>query len=148
MAEQTFEISARFGEAEDADHLLYTPSGRGWTCRRSRGYRLVTEGPAEAVEAFVREVLLDPVSQHLRSDGRPAWDGWQVRLDIRMKDSVLDHEREAIRACHRRLPSPGFDLVSLQIIHHHYLFGEAVDPALFIRDLVNPAIHCHDTLHA
>lgn len=148
MAEQIFEISALFGEAEDADHLLYTPTGAGWSCRRSRGYRLVTEGPRPAVEAFVREVLLDPVSQCWRSDGRPAWDGWRVRLDIRMKDGVLDHEREAILACHRRLPAPGFELHSLQIIHHHYLFGEAVDPALFVRDLVNPAIHCHEILHA
>ena len=148
MAQHTFEISGRFGEAEDADHLLYTPIGRGWTCRRSRGYRLVAEGPVEAVEAFVREVLLDPVSQELRGDGRAPWQGWQVRLDIGMKDKVLDLEREAIRACHRRLPDPGFQLHSLQIIHHHYLFGDAVEVTPFVRDLVNPAIHIYEAVHA
>lgn len=148
MAVHTFEISGRFGGAGDADHLLYTPTGRGWTFRRSRGYRLETAGPREAVEQFVRELLLDPVSQELHGDGDSPWDGWQVRLDIGMKANVLDHEREAIRGCHARMPEPGFDLEALQIIHHHYLFGDGVDAAPFVRDLVNPAIHFHEIIHA
>lgn len=139
---EIFEISDRFIEAGDANHLLYEPLGGGLTYRRTRRYEIEFEGDKAALEAFVRKTLLDPISQELHEGEAPALSGHAFALEYGMKPGALDLEKEAILSYYRGIPSPGFELKELRIRQRVYLFGgKGEESERFVRDLCNAAIH-------
>ncbi len=145
------EVIGRFDGAGDCDKLLYAPLGRKLRFRHSRVYQLDFDGDAEAVERFVRRVLVDRVSQDLHLGGEPGLQGWLFHLDYGMKPGALDLEKEAVCRYHGELSDPGFEMRSLAISQRIYVFGD--DPAdevpidRFVRDIVNPAIHIWNVHH-
>jgi len=139
---EAYEISDRFIEAADADHLLYEPLPERLAFRRTRRYLFEFSGDEEALGAFVRRTLFDPISQSLHRGEEPALEGFLFALDYGMKPGALDLEKEAVLAYHAGLESPGFSIESLVIRQRLYLFGEGKGRAdRFVRDLCNPAIH-------
>lgn len=140
--EKHYEIVDRFLEAGEGNSLLYEPVAGEMRYRETRRYRFVVEGGDDALDAFARATLLDEVSQDLHLGEAPALEGFRFYLDYGMKPGALDLEKEAIVACHAGLENPGFEITSLEIRRRLYLFGEAVvEPARFVRDICNPAIH-------
>jgi hypothetical protein len=114
------------------------------TYRETRRYTFTIDSGGEALDAFVRETLLDPVSQDLHAGGKPALQGFAFLLDYGMKAGALDLEKEAILAYYRNLEAPGFALTDLKVERRLYLFAESekrADSTVFIRDICNPAIH-------
>lgn len=139
---EIYEISDRFIEAGDANHLLYEPLAGGLTYRRTRRYELEYEGAKEKMEAFVRKTLLDEISQELHAGEDAALTGYGFALEYGMKPGALDLEKEAILNYYRGIPSPGFELKELRIRQRVYLFGGKGDESgRFVRDLCNAAIH-------
>ena len=139
-----YEIVDRFLEPGCCNRILYAPVADGMTFRETRRYSFKIEGGGEALDAFVRATLLDPVSQDLHGGEKPALDGYAFLLDYGMKPGALDHEKEAILAYYRNLENPAFELTDLKIEHRLYLFAEdepSADSSVFIRDICNPAIH-------
>lgn len=146
---ETYEISDRFLEAGDANHLLYEPLGGGLTFRRTRRYELEFEGGSDAVEAFVRKTLFDEISQELHRGEDPALQGFAFFLDYGMKPGALDLEKEAVLRYFEGIADPGFTLTSLGIRQRIYLFGGKTDESdRFVRDICNPAIHQWNVTHA
>ncbi|MEM0968159.1 MAG: hypothetical protein AAGJ31_02305 [Verrucomicrobiota bacterium] len=150
----SYEIWSRFEEAVHADEVLYSPIGGNVTCRQSRVYTFEWSGEEErALEEFAERCLLDPVSQQFEketSERKGAWDGSIFVLEYGLKRTVLDLEKEAILSFYRGLNAPAFRLLSLAIRHRVYLFGEDQENLreVFVRDLVNPAIHDHEIMEA
>ena len=139
---ETYEISDRFIEASDANHLLYEPLGSGLTFRRTRRYELEYEGERSAMEAFVRKTLFDEISQEFHEGEEPALKGFTFFLDYGMKPGALDLEKEAILRYYAGIVDPGFTLGSLKIRQRIYLFGGKADESdRFVRDICNAAIH-------
>ncbi|MCC6882509.1 MAG: hypothetical protein WBE58_14310 [Verrucomicrobiales bacterium] len=142
MPNATYEIIDRFQEAGPADRLLYAPLAGNLTCRQTRLYHFGFEGDPDAVETFVRRTLLDGISQELHHGEEPALTGFRFLIDYGMKTQALDLEKETIKACHAGLGDAGFSLTQLTLRTRVYVFGEgAADPAVFVRDICNPAIH-------
>lgn len=139
---ETYEISDRFIEAGDANHLLYEPLGSGLTFRRTRRYELEFEGERAAMEAFVRKTLFDEISQDLHEGEDAGLQGFTFFLDYGMKPGALDLEKEAILRYYSGITDPGFTLSSLKIRQRIYLFGGKTDESdRFVRDICNAAIH-------
>ena len=65
-----------------------------------------------------------------------------------MKGGALDLEKEMILNYFRTLKNPAFNIDKLTLRKRVYVFGEGADPAPFVRDVVNPAIHTHEVLKA
>ena len=137
----TFEILGKFDLESDCQKLLYAPLSNPLTHRETQCYRVEFDGDAAAATGFVKRVLFDPISQELRDDGRPAFPKAAFALEYGMKGGALDLEKETILGYYRALESPGFDLQKLTLRKRIYVFGEGADPAPFIRDVCNPAIH-------
>ena len=142
------EITNRFAHPEDANKLLYTPRSRAISFRRTKVYLCEVEGDESAFQAWMRRVLLDEVSQDLHAGEAPALDGAQLVLEYGMKPGALDHEREMILEEYHREGDDklGFNLRDLKLRTRLYLTaadGQPVDPAPFIKDIVNPAVHTH-----
>jgi hypothetical protein len=142
------EVVSRFAGAEDCDRILYAPLAHKLRYRRTRVYTLEIDGHRAAAERFVRDVLVDPVSQDVHFGGGPALPGALFHLDYGMKPGALDLEKEAVARYHGELRDPGFALASLTITQRVYVFdpapGSAAGPPpveRFVRDVVNPAIH-------
>jgi hypothetical protein len=57
-------------------------------------------------------------------------------------------EKEMILNYFRSMSSPGFEITRLTLRTRIYVFGEGAEPAQFVRDIVNPAIHTHEVLKA
>lgn len=142
----TFEILGKFDHESDCRKLLYAPLSKPLTCRETQCYRVEHEGDAAAAGAFVRRVLLDPISQEMRDDGSLAFPTAAFVLEYGMKGGALDLEKETILGYYRALESPGFDLKKLTLRKRIYVFGEGADPAPFIRDVCNPAIHTWEVI--
>jgi len=106
------------------------------------------EGDPAALDAFVQEVLVDPISQHSHRDPSPLWQGTAFILDYGMKGGALDLEKEAILSYYRALKEPRFALKKLTLKTRVYVFGEGADPAVFVRDIVNPAIQNSEVILA
>ena len=145
------EITNRFAEAEDANKLLYTPRAGRTLFVRTKVYLAEIEGDAGAFGAWMRRVILDPISQDLHAGDAPAVPGASVILEYGMKPGALDHEREMILEEFEKEHAAdlGFRMVSLRLRTRLYLFGEnggPVDPAPFVRDVVNPAIQNHSVI--
>ncbi len=140
-ATRSFEITGLFDQKSDCHKLLYAPVSHPWTYRESVVYIATFEGAEAALEAFVRRVLLDPISQELRDGGGSAFPEAAFVLEYGMKGGALDLEKEAILAFYRALPDPGFTLTRLVLRRRVYVFGPGADPAPFVKDVCNPAIH-------
>jgi hypothetical protein len=139
---ETYEISDRFIEAGDANHLLYEPLSSGLTFRRTRRYELEFEGERAAMDAFVRKTLFDGISQDLHEGDAPGLSGFTFFLDYGMKPGALDLEKETILRYHAGITESGFELKSLRIRQRIYLFGGKADESdRFVRDICNAAIH-------
>lgn len=139
-----YEIVDRFLEPGDCNAILYAPVADGMTYRETRRYTFAIEGGGEALDAFVRATLLDPVSQDLHGGEKPALSDYAFVLDYGMKPGALDLEKEAILNYYRNLEEPGFELTELKIERRLYLFADAeptAESSVFIRDICNPAIH-------
>lgn len=144
---ETFEISDRYIEPGSADGLLYEPLAGGATYRATRRYEVEFEGDKKKLEAFVKRVLFDPVSQEFHEGEDPALKEFVFALDYGMKPGALDLEKEAILAYYKGIEKPGFELKELKIRQRVYLFGGKRDDAdRFVRDICNAAIHHWDVI--
>lgn len=137
----TFEILGKFDQESDCQKLLYAPLPRPLTFRETQCYFIEHEGDTSAAAGFVKRVLLDPISQEMRDDDSLAFPTAAFVLEYGMKGGALDLEKETILGYYRALESPGFDLKKLTLRKRIYVFGEGADPAPFIHDVCNPAIH-------
>lgn len=145
---KTYEIAGRFETEGNAQSLLYVPPSRPLTFRKTMRYLFDYEGSEAALDAFVSTALVDPISQEEHHDGAPLWAKSEFILDYGMKGGALDLEKEAILGYYRTLKEPAFTLKKLTLKTRIYVFGEGAEPALFVRDIVNPAIHTHEVLKA
>jgi hypothetical protein len=144
----TYEITNKFDTEGDAQSLLYAPPSMPLRFRKTMRYIFDYEGDAKALDAFVDEVLVDTISQTAHQDAKPLWDGTAFILDYGMKGGALDLEKEAILNFYRTLKEPRFELKKLLLKTRIYVFGEGADPAVFVRDIVNPAIQNSDLIQA
>ena len=144
----TYEITSRFDTEGDAQSLLYAPPAKPLRFRKTMRYLFDYEGDAAALDAFVHEALVDKISQTSHQDAAPLWDGTAFILDYGMKGGALDLEKEAILNYYRTLTAPGFTLNKLALKTRIYVFGEGADPAVFVRDIVNPAIQNSELVQA
>lgn len=144
---KTYEITGRFETEGNAQSLLYVPPSRPLTYRKSMRYLFDYEGSESALDAFVSKVLVDPISQEEHHDGAPLWKSAFI-LDYGMKGGALDLEKEMILNYYRTLQNPEFTLKKLTLKTRIYVFGEGAESSIFVRDIVNPAIHTHEVLQA
>jgi hypothetical protein len=144
----TFEILGKFDSESDSQKLLYAPLKIPLTYRETQCYRLDFEGDANAATAFVKQVLLDPISQEIQEGVGSAFPSAGFVLEYGMKGGALDLEKETILGYYRTQEKPGFDLTKLTLRKRIYVFGEGADPAPFIRDVCNPAIHTWEVVKA
>ena len=144
----TFEILGKLDHESDCQKLLYAPLSKPLTYRETQCYHVEFGGDATVATAFVKRVLFDPISQELRDDGKPAFPKAAFILEYGMKGGALDLEKETILGYYRALETPGFDLKKLTLRKRIYVFGDGADPAPFIRDVCNPAIHTHEVVRA
>lgn len=144
----TYEITNIFDTEGDAQSLLYAPPPKPLRFRKTMRYVFDYEGDAAALDAFVHEVLVDRISQKAHQDQAPLWKDSAFILDYGMKGGALDLEKEAIMNYYRKLKKPGFELKKLALKTRIYVFGEGADPAVFERDIVNPAIQNSEVLKA
>jgi len=138
---RSFEITGLFDKESDCHKLLYAPVSHPWTYRETVVYNVVFDGDEAALEAFVRRVLVDPISQEMRDGSGSAFAAAAFVLEYGMKGGALDLEKETILNYYRALPEPGFALQKLTLRRRVYVFGEGADPAPFVKDVCNPAIH-------
>ena len=138
-----FEILGKFDTESDCHKLLYAPHPLPLKYREGRLYKIEFEGDAEALTAFVQRVLIDSISQEARIGGHPAFEKAAFVLEYGMKGAALDLEKEMILNYYRSMPNPGFELKKLTLRTRIYVFGEGAEPAQFVRDIVNPAIHTY-----
>jgi hypothetical protein len=142
----TFEIIGKFDTEGDSQKLLYAPPPQPLRYRETQCYKVEFEGDEAALRNFVSTVLCDPISQDLRQGGEPVWDKAAFILEYGMKGAALDLEKETIAGYYHRLDAPGFELKKLALRKRIYVFGQGADPAPFVRDVVNPAIHTHEVI--
>jgi hypothetical protein len=144
----TYEITGKFDTESDCHKLLYNPLTLPLKYRETQCYKIDFEGDAAVLKAFVEKVLLDPISQILHEGGAPIWTNNAFILEYGMKGAALDLEKEMIFNYYRTLTNPAFTITKLTLRKRIYVFGEGADPAQFVRDVVNPAIHTHEVLRA
>ena len=144
----TFEIVGKFETQSDCHKLLYAPLSLPLKYREHVCYKIEFTGDAGALKQFVEKVLLDPISQELHEGGAPVWKEAEFVLDYGMKGGALDLEKETILGYFHTLKNPSFHIDKLTLRKRIYVFGEGADPAPFVRDVVNPAIHTHEVLKA
>ncbi len=145
---QIFEILGKFDTESDCHKLLYAPHPLPLKYREGRVYKIEFDGDESALKAFVDKVLIDPISQEARVGGQPAFEKAAFVLEYGMKGAALDLEKEMILNYYRSTPNAGFELKKLTLRTRIYVFGEGAEPAQFVRDIVNPAIHTHEVLKA
>ncbi|TDU81040.1 hypothetical protein EI77_00342 [Prosthecobacter fusiformis] len=143
-----FEILGQFDHESDCQKLLYAPLPQKLTFRETTVYKVEFEGDEAALEAFVRQVLLDPISQTLRDGEGSAFEKASFTLEYGMKGGALDLEKEMILNYYRALENPSFQLTRLTLRKRVYVFGDKADPKPFVRDICNPAIHTWEVRQA
>ena len=144
MATLTFEVFSRFQSATDANKLLYTPLPDALTYNHTRLYTAEVEGDIDAARAYLRSVVVEPISQKVQEDGTPALSGELFCISYGIKKGALDLEKEAILTNYRGRKDMGFTMTSLTITQKIYIFGKGDKEALaarFCNDVCNPAIH-------
>ncbi|MEM7697448.1 MAG: hypothetical protein AAF236_03480 [Verrucomicrobiota bacterium] len=140
--QKTYEIQDRFIEPGDASGLLYEPLSDSATFVSTRRYHLEFKGHEAAADEFVRDTLLDPISQSLSLGEGDAVEGASFVLEYGMKPGALDLEKEAILAHFAGIEEPGWSLTGLTIQQRIYLFDTPPESAdRFVRDICNAAIH-------
>jgi hypothetical protein len=142
----TCEVARKNQHFANADSLLYTPIKADLRYKQSRVYHFDYEGEQEALRGFVKEVLVDLVSQELLESGIPLEHDAMFHLDYGMKPGALDLEKEAILQYYRSRTGDenSFQLKKLEISQRVSIFGSGDKDALvkkFVKDIVNPAIH-------
>ncbi len=145
---QSFEILGKFDHEGDCQKLLYAPLAQKLTFRETNLYKVDYEGDAAALEAFVRQVLLDPISQDICEGGASAFEKASFVLEYGMKGGALDLEKETILGYFRSLQNPGFTLTKLTLRKRVYVFGDQASETPFVRDICNPAIHTWEVRRA
>ncbi len=148
LVTQIFEILGKFDTESDCHKLLYAPHPLPLKYREGRVYKIDFEGDEAALKAFVDKVLIDSISQEARIGGQPAFEKAAFVLEYGMKGAALDLEKEMILNYYRSTENPGFEIKKLTLRTRIYVFGEGAEPAQFVRDIVNPAIHTHEVLKA
>lgn len=148
LVTQIFEILGKFDTESDCHKLLYAPHPLPLKYREGRVYKIEFEGDEAALKAFVDKVLIDSISQEARIGGQPAFEKAAFVLEYGMKGAALDLEKEMILNYYRGTQNPGFEIKKLTLRTRIYVFGEGAEPAQFVRDIVNPAIHTHEVLKA
>lgn len=148
LVTQIFEILGKFDTESDCHKLLYAPHPLPLKYREGRVYKIEFEGDEAALKAFVEKVLIDPISQEARIGGQPAFEKAAFVLEYGMKGAALDLEKEMILNYYRSIQTPGFEIKKLTLRTRIYVFGAGAEPAQFVRDIVNPAIHTHEVLQA
>ena len=146
MATLTFEVFSRFQSATDANKLLYTPIPAQLTYNHTRLYTAEVEGDTEAARAYLRSVVVEPISQRVQEDGNPALSGELFCISYGIKKGALDLEKEAILTNYRGRKGLPFTLTALTITQNIYIFGSGDKQALaarFCNDVCNPAIHTY-----
>ncbi|MGN0836903.1 MAG: hypothetical protein ACI4OS_05625 [Akkermansia sp.] len=146
MATLTFEVFSRFQSATDANKLLYTPIPDQLTYNHTRLYTAEVEGDTEAARAYLRSVVVEPISQRVQEDGTPALSGELFCISYGIKKGALDLEKEAILTNYRGRKGLPFTLTALTITQNIYIFGSGDKQALaarFCNDVCNPAIHTY-----
>ncbi|MGN0868140.1 MAG: hypothetical protein ACI4O9_01280 [Akkermansia sp.] len=146
MATLTFEVFSRFQSATDANKLLYTPIPDQLTYNHTRLYTAEVEGDTEAARAYLRSVVVEPISQRVQEDGSPALSGELFCISYGIKKGALDLEKEAILTNYRGRKGLPFTLTALTITQNIYIFGSGDKQALaarFCNDVCNPAIHTY-----
>jgi hypothetical protein len=138
---RSFEITGLFDKESDCHKLLYAPVSHPWTYRETVVYQVTFDGDEGALEAFVRRVLVDAISQELRDGAGSAFPAAAFVLEYGMKGGALDLEKETILNYYRKLVDPGFGIQGLVLRRRVYVCGEGADPAPFVKDVCNPAIH-------
>jgi hypothetical protein len=142
----TFEIIGKFDTEGDCQKLLYAPPPKPLRFRETQCYKVEYEGDEAALRSFVATVLCDSISQDMKQGGDAQWKDAAFILEYGMKGAALDLEKETIASYYHRLEAPGFELKKLALRKRIYVFGEGADPAPFVRDVVNPAIHTHQVI--
>lgn len=139
------EVIDRFEEDVPARDLIYSPVSEDVSVRTTRVYEVTATGTRDELEAFVEDVLVDPVSQEyevLENEAESALTGYDQRLDVWLKSTVLDLEEDyLLEYCDEHRDSTGFTVEDLRLLTRHYLDGagdEAVDA--IVRDIANPVI--------
>lgn len=146
MATLTFEVFSRFQSATDANKLLYTPIPDQLTYNHTRLYTAEVEGDTEAARAYLRSVVVEPISQRVQENGTPALSGELFCISYGIKKGALDLEKEAILTNYRGRKGLPFTLTALTITQNIYIFGSGDKQALaarFCNDVCNPAIHTY-----
>ena len=146
MATLTFGVFSRFQSATDANKLLYTPIPDQLTYNHTRLYTAEVEGDTEAARAYLRSVVVEPISQRVQEDGTPALSGELFCNSYGIKKGALDLEKEAILTNYRGRKGLPFTLTALTITQNIYIFGSGDKQALaarFCNDVCNPAIHTY-----
>jgi len=145
---QSFEILGKFDHESDCQKLLYAPLTQKLTFRETNLYKVDYEGDAAALQAFVCQVLLDPISQELSCGGNSSFEKAVFVLEYGMKGGALDLEKETILGYFRSLENPGFSLTKLTLRKRIYVFGAEASEAPFVRDICNPAVHIWEVRRA
>ena len=148
LVTKIFEIQGKFDTESDCHKLLYAPHPLPLKYREGRVYKIEFSGEEAALDAFVNKVLVDSISQEARIGGQPVHQKAAFVLEYGMKGAALDLEKEMILNYFRSMASPGFEITRLTLRTRIYVFGEGAEPAQFVRDIVNPAIHTHEVLKA
>lgn len=144
MVTLTFEVFSRFQTAADANKLLYTPIADQLTYNHTRLYTAECDGDEAAARAYLRGVLVDPISQKVEEGGKPALTGELFCISYGIKKGALDLEKEAIMTNYAGRRGLSFTLRALTITQNIYIFGEGDKAKLaerFCKDVCNPAIH-------
>ena len=144
----TFEITGKFDTESSCHKLLYNPLPKPLNYRETQCYKIEFEGDAAAMKAFVEKLLVDPISQDLHEGGELLFKDTSFVLEYGMKSAALDLEKEMILTYYRTLEKPSFTITKLTLRKRIYVYGKSADPAQFVRDVVNPAIHTHEVLRA
>lgn len=137
------EIVPKFAERRSCNAFLYTPLADELYFRETRVYHLDYTGSAPTARRFVTRVLVDENIENVHFDEPPQYPGFRFMIDLAMKPSVLDLEKEYILKYYAHVRTPDFVLERLQIVRRFYIEkGKGEVPVeRLLRDLANPAIH-------
>jgi hypothetical protein len=138
------EVYGKYDTESDCAALLYAPLSEDAKYRESRVYTIEYEGDADQLVSFVKEVLVDSISQVMVQDGALLCQEARFYLDYGMKSSGLDLEKETILAYLRgsSVQTRGFKIKQLKIKRRVYVLSQSqVKAEPFVRDLCNAAIH-------
>ncbi|NKB23458.1 MAG: hypothetical protein GKR87_03580 [Kiritimatiellae bacterium] len=141
----SIEIRNRFIQKQKTNTLLYTPLKSRGAYEQTRRYTINYSGNKKALKNFVREVLVDEVSEVVSSSLSPAMQNFQFYIDVSLKPGTLNLEKEYILNYYQQLQAPDFELQECTIAQRTYIKSESESgdllPEPFIRDMVNPVIH-------